>query len=145
MSDDALARFDALYNQILAAQDASEPFFEVFRQHTGKAFIKEFFIKPARLVMQEVSESYDRDILGGRRELYVGKTDIEYWGYETGSLFFENDMRVINGLPFPDGSLDEYGRLSEPWVSPTTGAKGVWNGRKYRLDVGDRVFLVGLD
>lgn len=145
MSDDALERFDELYKKILAASDASEPFFEIFRQHTGKAFIKEFFLRPARLIMQEVSDSYDLDILGGNRELYIGKTDIEYWGYEIGSRFFEHDMRIINGLQFPPGALDEHGRLSEPYKSPTTGATGVWNGRKYRLDIGDRVFLVGLD
>jgi len=143
--DEALDRFNELFSRVIDSVEASKPFFEVFRQHSGMAFIKEYFPRPDRLIMQEVSDQYDRVLLAGKRSLYIGKTDLQYWGYEVGAEFFENDMKIINGIPFEPGKLDEYGRLSEHYVSPTTGVKGVWNGRKYRLNVADRVFLVGLD
>ena len=142
MPKDKLEQFDAHLGRVVSALTNEGEVFDLIRQHTGFAFLKEFLPSPDRLLMLELSEPYVRQVLGGRREDYIGKTDFEVWDYSTASNFFSHDMKVIRGLPV---ELDEHGRLNEPWESERTGLKGVFNGRKYRVDSKDRIFLVGLD
>lgn len=142
MPKDKLDQFDAHLGRVVAALTNDGEVFDLIRQHTGFAFLKEFIPSPDRLIMLEISEPYVRQVLGGRRDDYIGKTDFDVWDYHTASLFFNHDMRIIRGMPV---ETDENGRLNEPWSSERTGLNGVFNGRKYRVDSKGRIFLVGLD
>ena len=138
MPKDKLDQFDAHLGRVVSALTNDGEVFDLIRQHTGFAFLKEFIPSPDRLIMLEVSEPYVRQVLGGRRDDYIGKTDFDVWDYDTAILFYNNDEATRQAL------RNATTLVEEPWESQRTGQKGTFVGYKWRFSVDGYEYIVGM-
>lgn len=116
--------------------------FELVRKWPGLAFVKEYYETKDIIVMQEISDVYDRRIIP--RHLYKGRTDWDagtpeqkLWKYEDAVVFNRNDLEALhrNTPIFVQ---------NESWTSSFTGESGVWTGLKIWTR-GERTLMWGFE
>ncbi len=135
-------RFNELINQFEELDAPNDYGFELVRKWPGLAFVKEYYEQRDAIVMQEISDVYDRQICP--RRYYVGQTDYTagmpdkpLWDYEEAKLFHENDLESMSkAVPIFV--------KNETWSSRLTGASGVWQGLKIWTR-GERLLMWGFE
>lgn len=108
---------------------------EIIDNDPGLMFAKKR-VAPNRYVMLRVSRGYAALYLGGPKEFYDNKEDYEVWGTELGGLFNVADEEVYKtqlGI-----------HVEEKIISPLTGIKGTFKGRKFPVRIGDTVYIIGI-
>lgn len=135
-------RFNELVSKLEELDTPNDYGFELVRKWPGLSFVKEYYEKRNAIVMQEISDIYDRQICP--RKYYVGQTDFTagspdkpLWTYEEASVFNKNDLESLHkGVPI-------FVR-DESWSSRLTGASGVWTGLKIWTR-GERLLMWGFE
>lgn len=109
---------------------------DMIRTYPGYAWVKRW--EPAERVypMLYLSERYVDDLLGPRFLDYIGKTDFDIWPQETAALFYANDERVRRA--------SEALIVEEPFVSPLTRKRGVFEGVKWAFNSGGSLYVAGM-
>jgi hypothetical protein len=92
-------------------------------------------VSASRYHMLDFNESFRSVIVGGPREIYIGKRDREVFHNDDADLFERNDERAFQAGPQA---------VKEPFLSELTGARGTFEGVKWHLEIGDRQILFGL-
>jgi hypothetical protein len=109
------------------------------QSYPGLGWIKRYDEASDNYVMVELSHQYILQILGGRRQDYIGKTDFDVWDYETASHFKAGDDDTRLGRRNPTQ------KVIEPWDSSRTGQKGTFEGRKWTFSIDGDTYVAGIE
>lgn len=137
-SEEERREVKALVQQGLGIAQDMKALSHLIRSYPGLAWLKRYDESNGRYVMVELSEQYVLQILGGRREDYIGQDDFAVWDYETAKSFFENDEATRTGRRNPTQEV------VEPWDSSRTGQKGTFKGRKWAFSVQGTIYVAGM-
>ncbi len=59
-----------------------------------------YWMKDNAGIMRQINDKYEQLFMiprGTRKDQYIGKTDIQYWGDAIGQAYHSNDMKIISG------------------------------------------------
>lgn len=139
---DEAERFKKLIGKLEDIERPNDYGFELVRNWPGLAFVKEYYEKRNAIVMQEISDIYDRQICP--RRYYVGQTDFTagtpdkpLWTYDEANVFNKNDLEALHrGVPIFVND--------EVWSSRLTDVSGLWTGLKIWTR-GERTLMWGFE
>jgi hypothetical protein len=142
MPGDEAERFSKLIEKLEEVDRPNDYGFELVRNWPGFAFVKELYERQQEIVMQEISNRYDRSICPrayyvGRTDFTAGKPDQALWTYDEAEIFHRNDLDAYHkGVPIFVNN--------EAWTSRLTGESGLWMGLKIWTR-GERKLLWGFE
>ena len=108
---------------------------ELISSFPGLAWVKKWAPARREYLMLLLSDEYISTLLGPKVLEYVGKSDREFWGDEIGLLFWRNDEAA---------RLGDRRWVTEPFVSPLTGANGVFEGVKWAFTTNGETYVAGV-